>query len=102
LPAVAAAVVEVAVVQVAQAFLAVEAVFREEAAISREVKEAFHEAAAVSLAAPILLIAEAFLAAEAVSPEAQTIFQVAEAGLFRGAAMPGLVETVPGLLDIIA
>ena len=91
------------VVEVAEAFLAAEAVSRGKAAISREVKEAFPEAAAVSLVMAILLIPEAFLAAAAaVSPETQTVFQVADAELFPGAVALALVETMPGPLDITA
>jgi hypothetical protein len=72
--------------EVAEAFLAVEVVFREAVAISLGVREVFPEVAAVSLAVAVFLIAAVFLAAAVVSPEAETVFPVLEAGAFPGAA----------------
>jgi hypothetical protein len=71
--------------EVAEAFLAVEVVFREAVAISLGVREVFPEVAAVSLAVAVFLIAAVFLAAAVVSPEAETVFPVLEAGAFPGA-----------------
>jgi hypothetical protein len=86
--------------EVAEAFLAVEAVFREEAAISRELKEVFREVAAVSPAVAILLIPAVCLAAAgAASPEAETVFHLAAAGVFPAAAIVVPVGA-PGPLDI--
>jgi hypothetical protein len=80
--------------EVAEAFLAVEVVFREEVAISLEAREVFPEVAAVSLAVAVSLIAAVFLAAAVVSPEA---------GAFPGAVavlFPAEVAAAP--LDRIA
>jgi hypothetical protein len=85
---------------VAEAFLVVEVVFREEVAIFLELREVFPEVAAVSLAVAVLLIAAVFLAAAVVSLEAETVFPVAEAGAFPGAAivLPAGAVAIP--LDI--
>jgi hypothetical protein len=66
----------------AEAFLAVEAAFREEATISLEVREVFPVVPAVSLATAVLLIAAVFLAAAVASREAEIVFPVVEAGAF--------------------
>jgi hypothetical protein len=62
-----------------EAFLAVAVVFREEVAISLEVREVFPEVAAISLAV-------AFLPEAAVLLLTEPIFPVVEAGAFPGAA----------------
>jgi hypothetical protein len=72
--------------EVAEAFLAVEVVFREEVAISLEAREVFPEVAGVSLAIAVSLIAAVFLAAAVVSPEVETVFPVVEVGAFPGPA----------------
>jgi hypothetical protein len=87
--------------EVAEAFLEGEAVFREEAAISPELKEVFPEVAAVSPAVAILLIPEVCLAAAGVvPPEAETLFHLAEPAVFPGAVSLVPVGTAPGRLDI--
>jgi hypothetical protein len=70
----------------AEAFLAVEVVFREEVTISLEVREVFPEVAAISLAVAFPPEAAVFLLVKLVSRAAEPIFPVVEAGAFPGAA----------------
>jgi hypothetical protein len=72
----------------AEAFLGAEVVFREEVAISLQVKGVFPEVAAVSLAVVVSLGAAVFLAAaEVVSPGAAAVFLVALVAAFPGATI---------------
>jgi hypothetical protein len=85
----------------AEAFLAVEVIFREEVAVSLEVTGVFPAVAAVSLAAAAFLGAAAFLAAaEVVCPGAAAVFLAAAVALFRGAAVVFSPEAVAVPLDI--
>ena len=76
--------------EVAEAFLAVEVMFREEAAVSLEVTEVFPAVAAVSLAVAVLLAV-----AEVVFPAA--VFLAVVAPAFRGATVifPAEAAAVP-------
>lgn len=86
---------------VAEAFLAVEAVFREELAISLEVREVFPEVAGAYLAVAVSLGAAVFPAVVAViSPEAETVFPAVVAEGFPEAAIVFLAGTVAVPLDI--
>jgi hypothetical protein len=85
----------------AEAFLAVEVVFREEVAVLLEVREASPAVAAVSPAVAISLEAAVFLAAAAVVPPgAAAVFLVAAVAAFPGATIvsPAQAALVP--LDI--
>jgi hypothetical protein len=74
--------------EVAEAFLAAEVVFREEVAVSPEVREVFPEVAGAFLAVAVSLGAAVFLAAAAVvSPEAETVFPAVVAAGFPEAAI---------------
>jgi hypothetical protein len=87
--------------EAAEAFLAVEVVFRGEVAISLEVREVFPEVAAISLAVAYPPDAAIFLLVKLVSLAAVLIFPVVEAGAFPGAAavvLPAEAAAVP--LDI--
>jgi hypothetical protein len=76
----------------AEAFLAVEVMFREEAAVSLEVTEVFPAVAAVSLAVAVFLAV-----AEVVCPGPATVFLAVVAPAFRGAAVifPAEAAAVP-------
>lgn len=71
----------------AEAFLAVEVMFREEAAVSREVTEVFPAVAAVSLAVAVFLAVAAV-----VCPGPAAVFLAVVAPAFRGAAVIFPVE----------
>jgi hypothetical protein len=73
----------------AEAFLAVEVVFRREVAISLEVREVFLEVAAISLAVAFPPGAAVFLLVKLVSRAAEPIFPVVGEGAFPGAATVG-------------
>ena len=76
----------------AEAFLAVEVMFREEAAVSREVTGVFPAVAAVSLAVAVFLAV-----AEVVCPGPAAVFLVLVAAAFPGAAIvfPAEAAAVP-------
>jgi hypothetical protein len=76
----------------AEAFLAAEVMFREEAAVSREVKEVFPAVAAASLAVAVFLAV-----AEVVCPGPTSVLLAVVAAPFRGAAVifPVEAEAVP-------
>jgi hypothetical protein len=76
----------------AEAFLAVEVMFREEAAVSREVTGVFPAVAAVSLAVAVFLAV-----AEVVCPGPAAVFLAVVAPAFRGAAVifPAEAAAVP-------
>jgi hypothetical protein len=76
----------------AEAFLAGEVMFREEAAVSLEVTEVFPAVAAVSLAVAVLLAV-----AEVVCPGPAAVFLAVVAPAFRGAAVifPAEAAAVP-------
>ena len=79
----------------AEAFLAVEVMFREEAAVSREVTGVFPAVAAVSLAVAVFLAA-----AEVVCPRPGAVFLAVLAPAFRGAAVIFPVEAAAVPPDI--
>ena len=84
----------------AEAFLAVEVIFREEVAVSLEVTGVFPAVAAVSLAVAVSLGAAAFLAAaEVVCPGAAAVFLAAVVAAFRGAAVVFPTEAAAVPLD---
>jgi hypothetical protein len=86
--------------EVAEAFLAVEVVFREEVAISLEVREVSPEVVGVSLVVAVFLGAAVFLAAEAVCPGAPAVLLWAVVVAFRLAAIVFPAEAVAVPLDI--
>jgi hypothetical protein len=86
--------------EAAEAFLAVEVVFREEVAISLQAREVFPEVAAVSLAVAFPPEAAVFLLVKLVSRAAEPIFPVVEAGVFPGAAIAFLAGAAAVPLDI--
>jgi len=96
--------VEVAVAdsrEEAGALLVAEAIFREEVAISPEVREVFPEVVGVSLVVAVSLGAAVFLeAAAAVSPEAETVLPAVVAAGFPGAAIVSPARAVAVPLDI--
>jgi hypothetical protein len=79
----------------AEAFLAVEVMFREEAAVSLEVTEVFPAVAAVSLAVAVFLAV-----AEVVCPGPAAVFLAVVAPAFRGAAVIFPVEAAAVPPDI--
>ena len=78
----------------AEAFLAVEVIFREEVAVSLEVTGVFPAVAAVSLA-----VAAFLAAAEVVCPRAAAVFLAAVVAAFRGAAIVFPTQAAAVLLD---
>jgi hypothetical protein len=86
--------------EVAEAFLAVEVLFREEVAISLEVREVSPEVVGVSLVVAVFLGAAVFLAAEAVCPGAPAVLLWAVVVAFRLAAIVFPAEAVAVPLDI--
>jgi hypothetical protein len=86
----------------AEAFLGVEVVFREEVAVSLEVKEASLAVAAVSLAVAVSLEAAVSpAAAEVVSPRPAAVYLVADVPVFPAATIVFLAGAVAVPLDTV-